>query len=257
MTLEHETTVPQSGAANEQSRSAQVVDRAGEEASNVVETATEGVREVADEVKTQAQAVAGEARQQFDDLVGQARAEFRQQAEQRNEQAASQLRSLSEQLVALAEGRTESAGPLVGYLRDVDGQVRNLATRLEQRGPQGVVEDLSGFARRRPGVFLAGAVGIGFVIGRAARAGSTALQSSTTTGQPAPAVRPATVVGFAEERWRRWATVRRGSARGRGSEHGRFRRPSRRRVNRLRDDGTVRPGDAAEATRTLPRRPSR
>ena len=199
MTLEHETTVPQSGATNEQSRSAQVVDRAGEEVSNVVETATEGVREVADEVKTQAQAVAGEARQQFDDLVGQTRAEFRQQAEQRNEQAANQLRSLSEQLVALAEGRTESAGPLVGYLRDVDGQVRNLATRLEQRGPQGVVEDLSGFARRRPGVFLAGAVGIGFVIGRAARAGSTALQSSTTTSQPAPAVRPAPAVGFADE----------------------------------------------------------
>jgi hypothetical protein len=199
MTLEHETTVPQSGAANEQSRSAQVVDRAGEEASNVVETASEGVREVADEVKAQAQAVAGEARQQFDDLVGQARAEFRQQAEQRNEQAASRLRSLSEQLVALAEGRTESAGSLVGYLRDVDGQVRNLATRLEQRGPDGVVEDLSGFARRRPGVFLAGAVGIGFVIGRAARAGSAAQQPSTATGQLAPSVRPAADVGFAEQ----------------------------------------------------------
>ena len=199
MTLEHGNTVPQSGATDEQSRPAQVVGRAGEEASNVVETASDGVREVADEVKTQATAVAGEARQQFDDLVGQAREEFRQQAEQRNEQAASKLHSLSEQLVALAEGRTESAGPLVGYLRDVDGQVRNLATRLEQRGPHGVVEDLSGFARRRPGVFLAGAVGIGFVIGRAVRAGSAAQQSSAATSELVPSVRPETAVGFAEE----------------------------------------------------------
>jgi hypothetical protein len=199
MTLEHGNTVPQPGATDEQARPAQVVGRAGEEASNVVETATDGVRDVADEVKTQTKAVAGEARQQFDDLVDDAREEFRQQAEQRNEQAASQLRSLSEQLVALTEGRTESAGPLVGYLRDVDGQVRNLATRLEQRGPQGVMQDLSGFARRRPGVFLAGAVGVGFVIGRAVRAGSAAQQSSTAKSELEPSVRPATDAGFAEE----------------------------------------------------------
>ena len=254
MTLEHETTVPQSGATNEQSRSAQVVDRAGEEVSNVVETATDGVREVADEVKAQAQAVAGEARQQFDDLVGQARDEFRQQAEQRNEQAANQLRSLSEQLVALAEGRTESAGPLVGYLRDVDGQVRNLATRLEQRGPK--------------------------VWSRICRASLVAVQvssspelsasDSSSAGRPGPgpqrcnrAPRQASLRRRSDRRQpgasptSRWATVRRGSARGRGSEHGRFRRPSRRWVDRLRDHGTVRPGDAAEATRTLPRRPSR
>jgi hypothetical protein len=178
MTLEHGTTVPQTGATSEQSRPGQLAGRAGEEASNVTQTASEGVREVADEMRTQAKAVAGEARQQFDDLVGQAREEFRQQAQQRNDRAAEQLRTLSARITALADGRPEDAGPLAGYLGEAEDRIRRLATRLEERGPQGVMEDLTGYARRRPGVYLAAAVGLGFVIGRAVRAGTSAAQQS-------------------------------------------------------------------------------
>jgi hypothetical protein len=199
MTLEHGTTAPPVGAPTEQSRPGQVVDRAGEEASNVAQTATEGVREVADEVRTQAKAVAGEARQQFEDLVDQARDEFRQQAQQRNDQAAEQLRTLSEQIAALAEGRPEDAGPLAGYLAEAQDRVGRLAMRLDERGPQGVMQDVTDFARRRPGVYLAGAVGLGFLIGRAVRAGSVAQQSSGSTSQWTSPARPTPMAGFAEE----------------------------------------------------------
>jgi hypothetical protein len=199
MTLEHGTTAPPVGAPTEQSRPGQVVDRAGEEASNVAQTATEGVREVADEVRTQAKAVAGEARQQFEDLVDQARDEFRQQAQQRNDQAAEQLRTLSEQIAALAEGRPEDAGPLAGYLGEAEDRVRRLATRLEERGPQGVMQDLTGFARRRPGIFLAGAIGLGFLIGRAVRAESAAQQSSDSTSQWTSPARPTPRAELADE----------------------------------------------------------
>ena len=45
-----ETDAPQAGTASSgQSRPAQLVERAGEEAGNVAETATDGIREVADE----------------------------------------------------------------------------------------------------------------------------------------------------------------------------------------------------------------
>jgi hypothetical protein len=198
MTVEHGITAPQADAGDE-SRPAQVVGRAGDEAVNVAETATEGIREVADEVKAQAHAVAGQAKRQLDDFVGQARDEVRQQAQQRNEQAASQLRTWSEQLTALAQGRTESAGPLIGYLDDAQDRIRRLASRLEQRGPQGVIDDVSNFARRRPGVFLAGAVGLGFVIGRVVRAAVAAQNDdnpSAQWGAPSPA---ATTAGFAGE----------------------------------------------------------
>jgi hypothetical protein len=178
MTMKYETAAPQNGAASpDQSRPAQLAERAGEEAANVAETATEGIRDVADEVRTQAKAVAGQAREQLDGFVGQARDEIRQQAEQRNEQAAGQLRTLSERITALVEGRPEGAGPLVGLLHDAEDQVRRLAGRLEQRGPQGVMDDVSAFARRRPGVFITAAVGVGFLVGRAVRAGSSTEQS--------------------------------------------------------------------------------
>ena len=76
---------------------------------------------------------------------------------------------MSQQLVALADGRPESAGPLAGYLYDAEDQVRRLASRLEQGGPQGVIDDVTRFARRRPGLFLTGAMAAGFLVGRAMR----------------------------------------------------------------------------------------
>ena len=194
MTVQHETTTsPRLGSTStEGSRGGQVATLAGEEAGKVADTATESVREVADEVRAQASAVAGQAKEQLEGLVGQAREEIGQQAQQRSEQAAGQLRTLSEQLVALAEGRPENAGSLSGLLYDAEDRVRSLASRLEERGPQGVTEDLSNFARRRPGLFLAAAVGVGFVIGRAARAGSSAQQAGDGAQSPPSAGTTAT-----------------------------------------------------------------
>jgi hypothetical protein len=200
MTVEHETGLPPTGSASgEQSKPARVADQASSEASNVASTAAGGAREVAGEVTTQTKAVASQAKQQLDGLVGQARGEVRQQAQQRNDQAAGQLRTLSEQLVALTEGRPEQAGPLVGYLQDAQDQVRSLASRLEQRGPQGVLDDMTRLARRRPGMFLAAAAGVGFVVGRVVRAGVASQQDGSessvgTDGRPMLASMPGEVV---------------------------------------------------------------
>ena len=126
--------------------------------------------------------MAGEARQQLDGFVAQARDEVGEQARQRSAQVATQLRTLSRQLTALAEGRPEGAGRLSGYVHAADERVRRLAGRLEQGGPEGVVDDVTRFARRRPGVFLAGALGAGFVVGRVARAGASASRSNVGQG---------------------------------------------------------------------------
>jgi hypothetical protein len=67
------------------------------------------------------------------------------------------------------------------YLDDVQEHVRGWASRLEQRGPQGVMDDMSRFARRRPGLFLAGAVGAGFVAGRLVRASSGQAESTSVS----------------------------------------------------------------------------
>jgi hypothetical protein len=172
MTVQHDPTGAAGSASGDQSTAGRVADTAKSEASNVASTAAGGAREVAGEAGTQAKAVAGEAKQQLGRLMSQGRDEFRQQAEQRTSQAAGQLRNLSEQVSALVEGRPEAASQLVGYAGDVQYQLRRLAARMEQGGPQGVLDDVTRFARRRPGAFLAGAAGLGFVVGRLVRAGA-------------------------------------------------------------------------------------
>ena len=58
-----------------------------------------------------------------------------------------------------------------------------LASRMEQGGAQGVVDDVTRFARRRPGAFLAGAAGVGFVVGRLVRAGAASQRERRTVDQ--------------------------------------------------------------------------
>jgi hypothetical protein len=67
------------------------------------------------------------------------------------------------------DGRGEQtglAGPRAGA---ADGG-RRAAGYLDERGLDGAIEELQRFARRRPGVFLAGAALAGFAAGRIAKA---------------------------------------------------------------------------------------
>ncbi len=95
--------------------------------------------------------------------------------------AAAGLQSLSGQLSALRDGRPEDAGALTDYLSEAEQRVSGLADRLQSGGAQGAVDDLSRFARRRPGLFLAGAVGLGFLVGRLARSGAAVAKEQHDT----------------------------------------------------------------------------
>jgi ElaB/YqjD/DUF883 family membrane-anchored ribosome-binding protein len=181
MTVQHDHSGALAGTSGDQSTAGRVAETAKSEASNVASTAADAARDVVGEAGEQAKAVVGEAKQQLDRLVSQGRDELRQQAEQRNSQAVGQLRTLSEQLGALLHGQPDAAGPLVGYASDIQYRIRRLAARMEQGGPQGIVDDMTRLARRRPGAFLAGAAGVGFVVGRLVRAGAASQQADTTS----------------------------------------------------------------------------
>ena len=183
MTVRQDTGPISSGAGGDgRTRPEAVAQDTREGASNVVAAAGEGVRDVAEEVGQQAKAVASEAKRQLDQVVNQGRDEVRQQLDQRNTQAAEQLRTLSRQFRALAEGNTSEAGPLLGYLSDAQSHVQRLATRLEMGGPQGVIDDITRFARRRPGMFLVSALGAGFLAGRVVRAAAAVRQDGDDDG---------------------------------------------------------------------------
>jgi len=200
MSIDHDPgSAPISGVErDDRSTSTRIADQATSAAGDVAATATSGAKDVAGEAVTQAKVVAGEARRQVDNVVDQTRRELSKQADERARQAAGGLRSLSAQVSALAEGRPADAGPLVGYLQDARWRVSGIADRLEEGGPQGLLDDVTDFARRRPVVFLAVAGAAGFVVGRLARAGR-AVQRDAADMPARPAVGAAPSGAFADE----------------------------------------------------------
>jgi hypothetical protein len=170
-------SMQQSGAGSE---AGAVATRAAEETKGVASTAMEGTREVASEAAGQVSTVVGSAKDQIHVLVDDTRTQVQQQAETQASRAAEGLRNLSQQFGALADGRTSEAPQLQQYLSSAQQRLSDVATRVETRGPQGLMEDLTSFARRKPGMFLLAAAGAGFAAGRLLRSG--ALSSSGGDG---------------------------------------------------------------------------
>ena len=66
--------------------------------------------------------------------------------------------------------------------REVANRVRSFGQQLDGREPTELLDDLRSFARRRPGMFLAGSVIAGVVVGRFLRGSREATQTSGQTG---------------------------------------------------------------------------
>jgi len=163
-----------------------------EKAKQIAGEAGEQAKQVASEAKEQARQVAGEIKDQARDVLHEARSEFRQQAESGTKRAADGIRTFGSQIEALRDGRTDEAGPMVGYADQARRKIDEVATRLDRDGLDGVIADLSRFARRRPGLFLLACTGAGFAVARLARsqAGSTSEPSAWASSGPTSLAAP-------------------------------------------------------------------
>jgi hypothetical protein len=170
------TERPSNGASVQDGGS--VTDKATSALAGVASEAGDSAKDVAGQAAEQLTNVAQQAKTQLTGLVNQTKDDVRQQAQAKGDQAAGALRSLSDQLQALAGGRPQEAGQLTSYLDDARQRVVGLASTLEQRGPQGVLDDVARYARRKPGMFLLMAGVAGFSVGRFVRAGAAASHES-------------------------------------------------------------------------------
>jgi hypothetical protein len=142
--------------------------------------AKDAATKVAGTAKEQAGEVVQETRTQVKQLLGQAGTELSDQAHTQQKRAASGLRSLGDQLGAMAEG-SDRPGPATDVAQQVADKAHQLAGWLEARNPQGVLDEVRTFARRKPAVFLVAALGAGVLAGRLTRglsAGDDATDSS-------------------------------------------------------------------------------
>lgn len=135
---------------------------------DAVSAGKDGASDVLGTAAENAQDVAHEAARQARDLLDEARTQVSQQAGEQHKKAAESLRSLSEQLAAMSRngGQDGLAVEVVGQASD---RMRTAADWLEQREPGEIVDEVRAFARRRPGMFLLGAVVAGVAAGRLTR----------------------------------------------------------------------------------------
>ena len=158
-----------------------------DEAATVAQDAGEAGRRVADVAKDETRAVADETRFQARRLTDQLGGELREQAATQQARAAQGLRSVGSDFSQMADGGAPTSGYAKDLVRQAGRKADEVAQWLDARDPAALLDEVKSFARRRPGVFLAIAVGAGVIAGRLTRALTapdqqrTGVTSGTTT----------------------------------------------------------------------------
>ena len=178
------STPPQRGeplppASAEEQGTADVVKN---QATDLSHSSIQTGKHVADVARKQASGVAVEAGRQGRDLLHQAQGQLEEQAAQGQQRLANQLLSLSDELRSMADASAQS-GMAASLASQAASRARNAGQWLDDRKPSQVADEMQRFARRRPAVFLALAVGAGLVAGRLTRG----LKDANSDNSAAPA----------------------------------------------------------------------
>ena len=164
-----EGTATKSDAVKDEA--ANVAGQAAGAAQNVAATAKEEVSNVASEVKTSAR-----------DLLNQTKSDLASQAGTQQQKAAAGIHTISSQLRTMADAPDEQ-GVASDLIRQAADRSASIASWLENRNPDSLLEEAKTFARQRPGAFLLIAAGAGLVAGRLGRS----LQAGASTSAPSNA----------------------------------------------------------------------
>jgi hypothetical protein len=162
----------------------------GADSASSVEQAKDAATTIAGSTATEARAVVDEAKGAARDLVGDARSQLRTQAGDQAQRLAETLRTFGDQLSSMGRG-PQAQGTAAEVARQAGDHTRHMAQRIEQGGLDGVLADAKRLARNRPGTFLLGAVGAGFVVGRVLKNADThAIASAAKPSGDEPASTP-------------------------------------------------------------------
>jgi hypothetical protein len=127
----------------------------------------ERAQEVTHEVRNQAGELAGDVKSQTQHVLARTKEEVSKEASSRTQQFAGSLHEVAHELRTMADADTD--GRLTGAVNSAADRADRWATQLDERGFDGMVDDLKAAVRRRPGIVLAIAAASGFVVGRLLR----------------------------------------------------------------------------------------
>ena len=138
---------------------------------------TDQAKHAASVASDEAKQVASDVRDQARGLLDETKNQVQDQSRTQRDRLVETLRTFGDDLDGMAQERNGLAS---GAAREVAQRVRTISERLDGREPTELLDDLRSFARRRPGMFLAGAVISGVVVGRLLRGGRDAAQADTS-----------------------------------------------------------------------------
>ena len=167
--------------------------------------------QVTEQAKQQGQQLAQQARQQASDLAHRGGEQVKSQLETQKHQAAQRITPVQMALRETAQQlRKQGQAPVAQYADQASDQVEKFSGYLRETSVDEITDEVRGFARSRPALFLGGAALLGFLGTRflksssqgasadgSANGGYGAGTSSATishgTGEPATALPPGSV----------------------------------------------------------------
>lgn len=156
-----------------------------EAASKAKDLAREGqhsAEKVMDSAKQEASMVAEQARDKASHLLDELGADVRIQASEQQRKVAANLRDISNEFRQMLDS-SQTHGTATNLVDQAADQTGRAAEWLDTREPGDLVDELKGFARRKPMAFLGIALGAGLLAGRITR---NAASSDKSTGSTDP-----------------------------------------------------------------------
>jgi len=199
---------PATPRRSSESADVSTTDVATAQAGEVADTAKQAGAQVAGTVKEQAGQVGAEAGKQAKQLLSQAQSEITEQAAATQQRVAEGLHALADELTGMTKN-SDQDGPATDLARQAADRAHQAAGWLAARDPGALLDEVRSFARRKPGTYLAIALGAGVLAGRLTRgltapADDTADKSNsnepalsaTLPQTPAPLGRPGAIAAF-------------------------------------------------------------
>lgn len=154
---------------------------AAERAAEVTDISVAAGQHVAGVAKDELRKVTTESKQQAKDLYRQTQSELADQAASQQKRVASGLRSLGDEFGSMADS-SESQGVASDLAHQAASRAAGVADWLDQRDPGSLLNEVKGFARRRPGTFIAIAAVAGVLAGRLTRSVVAEAKEPTESG---------------------------------------------------------------------------
>jgi hypothetical protein len=172
-------------------------------ATDVKDTSVAAGQHVTDVAKDEIHRVGTETKQQAKDLYRQTQDQLADQAAAQQKRVASGIRSLGDEFGSMADS-SQNQGVASDLVHQAASRAAGVADWLDQRDPGSLLQEVKGFARRRPGTFIAIAAVAGVLAGRLTRSVVADAKESTDTDTasapgaagPRPGTSPGTSPGM-------------------------------------------------------------